>query len=109
MHMCSAGPLAHNDVKVRGQMSLVIAVVDSGSYWQPGNLLISDDGEQLVLMDLGSSRNAEVEISNRFLLSSLSHHVKSQYDIVRFSDEKHWLFRNYVLKLALLIIGEKHL
>ena len=40
---------------------------------QPGNLLISDDGEQLVLMDLGSARDAEVVITSRSDIPLLQH------------------------------------
>lgn len=63
MHTCSAGPYVHNDVKVRKSgtslpLRCVICI-------QPGNLLISDDGKQLILMDLGSARDAEVVIANR--------------------------------------------
>jgi len=32
---------------------------------QPGNLLLSDNGEELILMDLGSARNADIPIANR--------------------------------------------
>ena len=37
---------------------------------QPGNLLLSDDKETLVLMDLGSAAAAPVTISNRLVMAT---------------------------------------
>ena len=39
---------------------------------QPGNMLLSDSGEELILMDLGSARDAAVSIRNRSVAFSLN-------------------------------------
>ena len=66
MHTCPSGALAHRDIKVPVHFNL-LKIVYLIMMSQPGNLLLSDDKEELVLMDLGSATPGEVSITNRLV------------------------------------------
>lgn len=63
-----ASGLAHRDVKASpsswAQRTLHLIVIPL----QPGNLLLTDDCQELVLMDLGSASHAQVTIVNRWVV-----------------------------------------
>ena len=60
--------LVHRDIKASAASRSQLPFTPTTIPYQPGNLLLTDDGQELVLMDLGSAGEAEVTITNRWVM-----------------------------------------